>query len=149
MSTTDTALTDFGRIRDSRRNAALAEYRQTVEAIAAGDAEPADFAASLDNIMLMLSLSDDDLAQDVAIIQEHRQRQAKAESNQDERSELEAQLPDLDAKVVAAHETVRTAEHSLGEAQLERHRLGIQVKKARDNDEAITQIEKAHPRLFD
>ena len=146
MSTTNTALADFGRIRDSRHHASLRRYREIIATIASGDAEPSAFAQELDDVMLQLQVSDEELAQDVTVTQERWRRQAKASS--DERHDLAAQLPGLDAKQRKAEKAFQVAERRLDEATDERRSIGLQVQRFRDNDAELKKLEAANPRIF-
>ncbi len=143
--TTDT-LQDFAKIRNSRRNAALTKYREIVEAIAGDEAEPADFAKDLDDIMLQLGLSDEDLAGDVVIVKEYRRRQVNAAS--DERHTLDAQIPGLDKKVRKAEKALQAAQRRHEEAQEERRQIGLRIQRFRDSDGEIVRLNQNNPRLF-
>ena len=82
-------LDDLKKIRESRRNAAVAEYRQAVEVISSGDVEPAELGAGLDDVMLRLSITDTDLATDVEVLREHQEGSARLAEFEPKRAEVQ------------------------------------------------------------
>ena len=92
-------LDDLKKIRDSRRNAAVLEYRQAVEVIASGDVEPAELGAGLDDVMVRLAISDDTLASDVEVMREYQERTERIAAFESTRAEAQQRRDKAQAEV--------------------------------------------------
>ncbi len=142
-------LDDLKKIRESRKLSALMEYQQTVETIAAGDADPAEFGVGLDDIMLRLSLSDTVLAADVGVLRDLRAYRQRVADFDAKRSEHDERLTKAQAKLAKLNKEYRTFRQRHDEAQQAVRDAGTPIVRARKARTKIDKIERNNPRLFD
>ena len=147
MPTADPVLDDMRKIRHARRDAAMMEYRQTCEAIAAGDAEPPEFHG-LDAIMERLKINDTDLTRDVAVLRDLRGYRERIEDFDSNRSEHDREFKKAQAKVAKLTEEYRTFQNRHDQAEQAMRVAGRPFGRADKARERIGKIERNNPRLF-
>ena len=142
-------LDDLKKIRESRRNAAVAEYRQAVEVISSGDVEPAELGAGLDDVMLRLSITDTDLATDVEVLREHQECRARLAEFEPKRAEVQKRRDKAQSEVKRLEKeyeswTMRHA-HAMAKVQ----EIGAPMAVAKRDTRRVAKLENDNPRLFD
>ena len=142
-------LDDLKKIRESRRNAAVAEYRQAVEVISSGDVEPAELGAGLDDVMLRLSITDTDLATDVEVLREHQECRARLSAFEPQRSEVQKRRDEAKAKVKRLEKEYEswTMRHAHAQAMVQE--IGAPMAVAKRDTLRVAKLENDSPRLFD
>ena len=141
-------LDDLKKIRDSRRNAAVLEYRQAVEVIASGDVAPAELGAGLDDVMIRLSISDDTLASDVEVLREHQERSARIAEFESKRSEIERTRNAAQQAVETLEKEHRSFDERYGIAQAVLMEIGAPFTRAMRDRQRLDKLELGNPRLF-
>ena len=141
-------LDDIAEIRRSRHDAAVLEYRQIVETISAGDAKPVEFGNALDDIMVRLNISDDDLASDVEAMREVigcRERLAEFEPK---RAEVQKRRDEAKAEVEKLEQEHKSWDMRRARAMATVQEIGAPFQVAQRDTRRIDKLELGNPRLF-
>ena len=142
-------LDDLKKIRESRRNAAVAEYRQAVEVIASGDVEPAELGAGLDDVMLRLSITDTDLATDVEVLREHQECSARLAEFEPKRAEVQKRRDKAKSEVKRLEKEYESWNMRHAHAMAKVQEIGTPMAVAQRDTRRIAKLENDSPRLFD
>ncbi len=140
---------EFKSTRETRRDVLLVEYRELVHTLVNGGITPkSKQAGRLDDIMVRLSISDDELATDIEAIklQAHLAKSiAEFETKRPQLDKLHAKLTKAIAK---AREELEAVDRRLAEAQHERHLAGQPYNKNRANVTRKQDLESSNVRIF-
>jgi len=149
MSDPALILDDLSKIRQSRRSAAVAEYRQAVEGIASGHVTPAELGSSLDDVMVRLSISDSDLATDVGVLRDIREYQQRIDDFDANRSEHDERSTKAEAALSKLNEEYRTFRQRHDDAEQDVRAAGAPFGRANKARKKIDKLERTNPRMFD
>ena len=141
-------LTEFKSARDSRRVVLFAEYRELVQALVQGISAKSKQAGRLDDIMVRLSISDDDLETDIEATMKHRQLSQSIAEFQVKQPQLDKQYAKWTKAIAKAREELEAVDRRLAEAQHERHLAGQPHNKNRADVLRKQELESRNPRVF-
>ena len=142
-------LDDLKRIRASRRNAALREYRRIVGLIAEGEGDPADFGREIDDIMMLLELSDDTLATDCGLMRQHRECSARLAEFAPKRADVQKRRDKAKAEVAKLEKEYKSFDLRYATAQAEVQDVGAPLQSAWHDARRVEKLERDNPRLFE
>ncbi len=141
-------LTEFKSTRETRRAVLLAEYRELVRALVQGVSVQSEQAGRLDDIMVRLSISDDELATDIEDTKQHRRLSQSIAEFQAKQPQIDKQYAKWTKAIHKAREEMGAAECRLAEAQHERHLTGQPHNRNRADVKRKQELESRNPRVF-
>ena len=141
-------LTGFKSTRDSRLAALLVEYRELVRVLAQDDSMQSDQGGTLDDIMIRLKISDEDLATDIEDTKQHARLSRLITEFKAKQPKLDKQLAKLTEDIAKARFEIQSADRRLAEAQQDRHLAGQLHNTNRGNVRRKQELESRNSRLF-
>ena len=143
-----TALSEFKSTRDSRRVLLLAEYREFVQALAQDTSQQAERTERLDDVMLRLKISDDELAQDIEDTKQHGRLAQSIAEFQTKQAQIDKQYKKLTKVIAKERADLDSVEHRLAEAQQERYLVGQAYNRNRGDLKRKLELESRNTRVF-
>ncbi len=141
-------LTEFKSTRETRRVVLLAEYRELVRALVKGIPAKSKQAGRLDDIMVRLKISDDDLANDIEDTKQHSRLSQSIAEFQAKQPQIDKQHAKWAKAISKARADLEAAGHRLAEAQHERYLAGQPHNRNRGDLKRKLELESRNPRVF-
>ncbi len=141
-------LTEFKNTRETRRAVLLVEYRELVQALVQGISVKSKQAGRLDDIMVRLRISDDDLATDIEDTKQHSRLSQSIAEFQAKQPQLDKQYAKWTKAIHKAREEMEAVDRRLNEAQQERKLAGQPHNKNRAAVLRKRELESRNPRVF-
>ena len=139
---------EFKHTRETRRDVLLAEYRELVQALVQGTSMKSEPAERLDDIMIRLKISDDDLANDIEDTKQHARLSQSIAEFQAKQPQIDKQYAKCTKAIHKAREELEAVERRLNEAQHERHLAGQPHNRNRADVKRKQELESRNPRVF-
>ena len=139
---------EFKHTRETRRDVLFAEYRELVRVLDKGITAKSKQAGRLDDIMVRLRISDDDLATDIEAIKLHTHLAQSIAEFETKKPQLGKQYEKCTKAIARIRSELDAVDRRFTEAQQDRHLVGQPYNKNRSEVKRKQELESRNPRIF-
>ena len=139
---------EFKHTRETRRDVLLAEYRELVHSLVKGISTKSKQAKRLDDIMVRLSISDNDLATDIDAVKLRARLSQEIADFETRKPQLDKQCAKWTKAIAKALEDLAVVDRRLAEAHHKRRLAGEPHNKNRADVKRKEELESRNPRVF-